>query len=161
MEVHYRYKELTLFLQMSVKGEKSSPVAIPEKLFTDCCSEQNGELSQLFDKLNRCNTVYEQMNCFGILKQNTCDNSGCMFIFSGRSIPRYLQICLLPVVTPRNSSITEKYQCVKYALVISQTIVTLYVKKDKESVVNIYSDLTELLLSNDFKLPYGSTNEGT
>lgn len=36
---------------------------------------------------------------------------------------------------------------------------TLYFKKDKESIVNIYSDLTDLLLSNDFKLPYGSTND--
>lgn len=115
-QVHYGITELTLFHQMSIKTEKSSPVAIPERLFTDCCSEESVELPQLFDKLNKCNTVYEQMNCFGILKQKTRNNQGFLLMFSRRSITRYLQICLLSAITPRNSGFTEKHKCAQYTI---------------------------------------------
>ena len=101
---------------MSIKKEKSAPVAIPEKLLADCCSEESDELSQLFDQLNKCNTVYEQMNCFGILKQKTRSSLGFALISSRRSIPCYLQICLLLAFAPRDTGHTKKHQCAKYAI---------------------------------------------
>ena len=146
---------------MSTKTEKSSPVAIPEKLFTDCCSEESVELPPLFDKLNKCNTVYEQMNCFGILKQKTRNLKVlCLYVVEGASKDIYRFVCCL-LLLPETQALRKSTNVLSMSFLWTIIVVTLYFKKDKESIVNIYSDLTDLLLSNDFKLPYGSTNEST
>lgn len=54
---------------MTSKGEKTLPIHIHEELFRLCHVEEEPHLAQLQKRLQSCKTVFEQMNCFGLLKQ--------------------------------------------------------------------------------------------
>lgn len=54
---------------MATKGEKIKPVVLPDELYEMCNWKEEPLLQQLHDGLTKCKTVYEEMNCFGLLKQ--------------------------------------------------------------------------------------------
>lgn len=102
------------FFKMEGKNGKVNPVVIPEKLIEDCCSVDSTQILLLSDKLKECRTIYEQMNCLGMLKQRTCLRELLGLICSGWGISRHLQIYLHALSTSFNTGVTQKYKCVAY-----------------------------------------------
>ena len=54
---------------MTSKSEKTLPIKIHEEIFRLCHVDDEPLLAQLQIRLQSCKTVFEQMNCFGLLKQ--------------------------------------------------------------------------------------------
>ena len=54
---------------MVVKSDKTNPVVLSEELFTMCNLQEEPLLIQLKEGIEKCKNVFEQMNCFGVLKQ--------------------------------------------------------------------------------------------
>ena len=55
---------------MATKGEKIKPVVLPDELYEMCNWKEEPLLQQLHDGLTKCKTVYEEMNCFGLLAKS-------------------------------------------------------------------------------------------
>lgn len=59
---------------MATKGEKTKPVLLPHELYLLCHVEEEPLLLQLKERLSKSKTVFEQMNCFGLLKQEISEH---------------------------------------------------------------------------------------
>lgn len=62
------FVDITPFV-MATKNEKASPIRIPEEVFGMCNSDQEPLLLQLRNQIDGCKTIFEEMNFFGLLKQ--------------------------------------------------------------------------------------------
>lgn len=77
---------------MSTKGEKTSPICIHEEVFRMCDVEQEPLLAQLMERLQSCKTIFEQMNCFGILKQEISSFKDISLTYRGFCFSKYSKV---------------------------------------------------------------------